>query len=189
MLTWDSLKNQIEKCKACELHLSCKNKVMGQGNPNAKLMLIGEGPGKQEDEEGLAFVGAAGQLLTKMLAAINLSRDDVYICNVVKCRPPENRTPTEFEIKHCLDFLRAQVYLVKPTIILLLGSTAMQTIIGPEHKISRERGIWFERAGVLILGTYHPAALLYNSNNKIPAWEDLKKLRKKLDEIEALENS
>ncbi|NMD37405.1 MAG: uracil-DNA glycosylase [Christensenellaceae bacterium] len=186
MLTWDSLKNQIEQCKACALHLNCTNKVMGQGNTKAKLMLIGEGPGKQEDEQGLAFVGAAGQLLTKMLAAINLSRDDVYICNVVKCRPPGNRAPTDIEIETCLNFLRAQVYLVRPSIILILGSTAMKAILGPEYKISKARGIWFERAGVFMIGTYHPAALLYNSKNKIYAWEDLKKLRKKLDEIEAL---
>ena len=136
----EQLSHNIECCQACGLAAGCRRKVPGQGDPHAPLMLIGEGPGRQEDLEGLAFVGPAGQLLTRMLAAISLPRDRVYICNVVKCRPPNNRQPTPEEMAACLPHLRGQVALVRPRVILLLGATAVAAVLGPQERITRCRG-------------------------------------------------
>ena len=146
-------------------------------------MLIGEGPGQVEDEEGLAFVGPAGQLLTRMLAAISLPRDRVYICNIVKCRPPNNRVPEEAEIAACMPFLRYQVALIRPKVIVLLGSTAAKNTIGQEIRITRDRGKWFLSRGVWMLPTYHPSALLRDPAKKREAWEDLQRVRDKLMEL------
>ena len=146
-------------------------------------MLIGEGPGEQEDKQGLAFVGPAGQLLTKMLSAINLPRERVYICNVVKCRPPRNRQPSPEEIQACIAHLRAQVALVKPRVIVLLGATAVSAVLGPEYRITRCHGQWFERKGYSIIATYHPSALLRDESKKRDAWNDLKKVRQRLIEL------
>ena len=143
----------------------------------------GTGPGQVEDEEGLAFVGPAGQLLTKMLEAIGLPRERVYICNVVKCRPPGNRVPTPEEAEACRIHLRMQTYLVKPKVIVLLGSTAAKYLLNPEIRITRERGIWTERKGIWMMPTYHPSALLRDSSKKPEAWEDMKSLRAKLQEL------
>lgn len=146
-------------------------------------MFIGEGPGQVEDEQGLAFVGPAGQLLTRMLLAIDLPRDRVYICNVVKCRPPNNRVPLPEEAAACMLHLRMQVALLRPRVIVLLGSTAAKNTLGEEIRITRDRGKWFERKGVWMMPTYHPSALLRDASKKRDAWEDMQSLRDKLMEL------
>ena len=182
-ISWEQLWQNIQCCEGCGLGAGCTQKVPGQGDAHAPLMLIGEGPGEQEDRQGLAFVGPAGQLLTRMLSAIQLPRERVYICNVVKCRPPRNRQPSPEEIQACIGHLRAQVALVKPRIILLLGATAVRAVLGPEYRITRCRGQWFERKGVSIIATYHPSALLRDPAKKRDAWDDLKKVRIRLMEL------
>ena len=182
-ITWELFEKQVEECRLCGLCRNIHHKVPGQGDRNAPLMLIGEGPGRDEDEQGLAFVGAAGQLLTRMLEAIRLPRDRVYICNVVKCRPPQNRIPTPEEAEACRIHLRMQTYLVRPKVIVLLGATAAKAVLGPETRITRVRGVWTERKGVWILPTYHPSALLRDESKKPEAWEDMKSLRAKLQEL------
>ena len=182
-ITWELFEKQVEACRLCPLCERIRHKVPGQGDRQAPLMLIGEGPGQDEDEQGLAFVGAAGQLLTRMLAAIQLPRDRVYICNVVKCRPPQNRIPTPEEAEACRIHLRMQVYLVRPKVIVLLGATAAKAVFGPEVRITRDRGKWTERKRVWILPTYHPSALLRDETKKPAAWEDMKSLREKLREM------
>lgn len=183
-LTWDNLEKAIHACRQCALYTGCTQKVPGQGDHSAPLMLIGEGPGEVEDREGLAFVGPAGQLLTKMLEAIGLSREQVFICNIVKCRPPHNRQPLPEEAEACKGFLRAQTALVRPRVILLLGATAARNTLGDEVRITRDRGKWFERKGVWMMPTYHPSALLRDPAKKREAWDDLKKLKAKLTELE-----
>ena len=182
-ISWELFEQQVAECRLCPLCARIRNKVPGQGDRNAPLMLIGGGPGQVEDEEGLAFVGPAGQLLTKMLEAIGLPRERVYICNVVKCRPPGNRVPTPEEAEACRIHLRMQTYLVKPKVIVLLGSTAAKYLLNPEIRITRERGIWTERKGIWMMPTYHPSALLRDSSKKPEAWEDMKSLRAKLQEL------
>ena len=182
-ITWELFERQVAECRMCGLCRNIHNKVPGQGDHEAPLMLIGEGPGRDEDEQGLAFVGAAGQLLTRMLASIQLPRERVYICNVVKCRPPQNRIPTPEEAEACKIHLRMQTWLVRPKVIVLLGATAAKDILGPEVRIMRDRGKWTERKGVWILPTYHPSALLRDASKKPEAWEDMKSLRNKLQEL------
>ena len=179
-ITWELFERQVAECRLCPLYGQIRNKVPGQGDRNSPLMLIGEGPGQTEDEEGLAFVGAAGQLLTRMLEAIQLPRERVYICNIVKCRPPNNRVPTPEEAEACRIHLRMQTYLVRPKVIVLLGSTAAKNILDPELRITRERGKWTVRKGVWIMPTYHPSALLRDPDKKKEAWEDMKSLRSRL---------
>lgn len=183
-MDWQQLYSHIENCQNCALYQGCTHKVPGQGDLRAPLMLIGEGPGQHEDEQGLAFVGPAGQLLTQMLSAIQLPRDRVYICNVVKCRPPHNRQPLPEEVQACLPYLRRQFLLVRPRVILLLGATAVSAVLGPEYRITRCHGQWVSRKGVDIIATYHPSALLRDASKKRPAWEDLQKLRDRLKELE-----
>lgn len=187
-ISWEQLHQNILNCQNCGLGAGCIQKVPGQGDCHAPLMLIGEGPGEQEDRQGLAFVGPAGQLLTKMLAAISLPRERVYICNVVKCRPLRNRQPSSDEMQACLPHLRAQTALVRPKVILLLGATAVSAVLGPEYRITRCHGQWFERKGVWILATYHPSALLRDVSKKRDAWEDLKSVRAKLTELSLYED-
>lgn len=187
-ISWDELNREIEECRNCGLFSGCTNKVPGQGDADAKLMLIGEGPGEVEDREGMAFVGPAGQLLTKMLTAIELPRERVYICNIVKCRPPHNRQPLPEEAVACMPFLRAQTALIRPQIILLLGATAARNILGDNIRITRDRGQWFERKGVFLMPTYHPSALLRDPAKKRDAWEDLKKVKAKLIELGAYQD-
>ena len=182
-ISWPQLWDNIHGCKKCGLCTGCTQKVPGQGDVHAPLMLIGEGPGEQEDKQGLAFVGPAGQLLGKMLEAIQLPRERVYICNVVKCRPPRNRQPTPEERDACMEHLRGQVALVKPKVIVLLGATAVSAVLGPDFRITRCRGQWFEKKGCWILATYHPSALLRDPAKKRDAWEDLKRVRAKLMEL------
>ena len=182
-MTWELFHQQVEACGLCPLHEGILHKVPGQGDEHAPLMLIGEGPGQVEDEEGLAFVGPAGQLLTRMLAAISLPRDRVYICNMVKCRPPNNRVPEIAETEACRLHLRNQFALVRPKVIVLLGSTAAKGILGPEIRITRDRGRWYERKGVWFMPTYHPSALLRDPAKKREAWEDMQSLRDRLMEL------
>lgn len=187
LVSWPSLTEEITNCQKCRLCAARTHAVPSEGNPHARLMFIGEGPGRDEDLTGRPFVGRAGQLLDKMIAAIGLSREEVYIANVVKCRPPQNRAPEMDEVAACMPYLRAQVGLIRPQVIVLLGSSALGAILGPEHRITRERGAWIERKGVFFMPTFHPAALLRDESKKRPVWEDLKKVRDKLQELEANE--
>ena len=178
--SWAELMSAIEACHACALRAGCQRVVPGEGSPTAQLMFIGEGPGADEDRLGRPFVGRAGELLTKMIHAIGMERTEVYICNAVKCRPPGNRTPTAEETAACRPFLRAQVALVRPRVIVLLGATAGRDVLGDQFRVTRDRGQWVERKGVWIMPTYHPSALLRDESLKRPAWEDFKAVRDKL---------
>lgn len=183
MLSWEGLKSEIEKCKRCNLCNTRMNVVIGRGNEKAPLMIVGEGPGEQEDKYGVPFVGPAGKLLDLLLDALPLSKEDYYIANVVKCRPPGNRVPLDEEAELCLDFLRKQVLLVKPKIIVCLGSTAAKYIIEREAKITQIRGQWVEKKGYHIMPTFHPAALLRDESKKVLMWQDFKKVKQRLNEI------
>ena len=163
--------------------------MLGEGNLHAALMFIGEGPGAQEDATGRPFVGAAGQLLDRMLAAIGMTREQVYICNIVKCRPPQNRVPEPDERSTCMPYLRQQVALVRPKIIVCLGSTPTRALLGDQMRITRDRGVWQLKKGVWFMPTYHPAALLRDLDKKRPAWEDFKAIRDKLIELGVYERT
>ncbi|MDL2319404.1 uracil-DNA glycosylase [Eubacteriales bacterium OttesenSCG-928-A19] len=184
-VSWPALLEEIRVCERCGLCRTRTHAVPGEGNPRATLLCIGEGPGREEDLQGRPFVGAAGQLLDRMLGAIGLGRGDVYIANVVKCRPPQNRTPSREEADACLPFLRAQTALIRPRVILLLGGTALTAVLGESMRVTRDRGRWVERKGVWILPTYHPAALLRDPAKKRDAWADLQQVRDKLAELNA----
>jgi len=177
--SWDQLESWCMDCSRCQLFSTRTNVVIGRGCPTADIMLIGEGPGEQEDLQGKPFVGPAGQLLDKMVEATGLSTDDIYIANVVKCRPPHNRDPKDEEQTACINFLRYQVALVKPRIIVCLGRIAAQAIIDKNYKITKQHGQWIEKKGILITATYHPSALLRDETKKRPAWEDFKSIRDK----------
>jgi len=183
--SWPTLTEAVYSCEKCRLCQTRKNVVLGEGNLHAALMFIGEGPGAQEDETGRPFVGAAGQLLDKMLAAIGLARDQVYICNIVKCRPPQNRVPEGDERMACMDYLRQQVALVRPKVIVCLGSTPTRALLGDQMRITRDRGVWQLKKGVWFMPTFHPAALLRDPDKKRAAWEDFKAIRDKLRELGA----
>ncbi len=177
---WDDLKKSIAECKKCRLCTNRTNIVLGEGNINAKIMFIGEGPGADEDKQGVPFVGKAGQLMNKAFQALGINREEIYIANIVKCRPPSNSVPEEDEAQACLNYLRNQVVLIKPEIIVLLGSTALKTILGKEYGITAVRGKWMEKNGIKYMPTWHPAALLRDENKKIEFWQDLKELKKYL---------
>lgn len=184
MLKWRELYNECLNCNKCSLKQSSNNMVFGDGNPMSKLMFVGEAPGADEDKFGKPFVGRAGQLLTKGLTALDLIRErDYYICNICKCRPENNRTPSEEEAETCLPYLRNQVALVKPKIIVCLGSTAMKYILGEEWRITRDRGKWVEKKGCYIMATFHPAALFRDESKKVLFWEDLKSVKRRFDEL------
>lgn len=168
-------------CTKCRLHEGRNKFVFGTGNPNADVLVIGEGPGAEEDKQGLPFVGRAGKLLTDMLKAIKFEREDVYIGNVVKCRPPGNRTPMQDEMDTCLPYLKKQVELINPKIILCLGLTAAKGLLKKKDSLGKLRQNVFEYEGAKVIVTYHPAALLRNPHWKRDCWEDLKKLRKMYD--------
>ena len=174
--TWEELEKSIIDCKKCKLCTNRKNIVFGQGNKNAKIMFIGEGPGADEDAQGLPFVGKAGKLMDEAFKGIGINRQDVYIANIVKCRPPSNRDPEEDEVAACLNYLRNQVILIKPQIIVLLGRIALKNILGNEYNISTARGKWVEKKGIMYMPTWHPAALLRDENKKIDFWKDLKEV-------------
>ncbi len=181
---WETLKSECFNCQKCELGRTRTNLVFGVGNPNAEVMFIGEGPGEQEDLKGEPFVGRAGQLLDKMLAVVDLDRKkNIYIANMVKCRPPKNRDPKPEEQEQCINWLRNQTKLIRPKIIVCLGRISAQKVIKPDFKIMKEHGIFFERNGTLLMATLHPAALLRNPNNKPAAMEDYFRLRDKINEI------
>ncbi len=164
-------------CHSCGLREGCRGVVFGKGSPKAKLMFIGEGPGAEEDRQGLPFVGAAGKLLDKIIAAAGFTMDEVYIANIVKCRPPGNRNPSPEEAAACKPWLLKQIELINPAIIVLLGSVALQNMIDPKARITRERGKWVRRQGIYCMATYHPAALLRDASKKRPVWEDIKQVR------------
>ena len=188
MITWEELEKIVSNCRRCDLCRTRTNTVLGTGNRESDIMFIGEGPGYHEDMQGEPFVGAAGKLLDKMFAAIGFSRSDIYIANTVKCRPPENRVPLPEEQNACIDYLRCQFKLIKPKIIVCLGATAAKEIIREDFRITKERGIWFDKKGINTIATYHPSALLRDESKKRPAWEDFKAIRKKYDEIKENES-
>jgi len=167
----------VAGCTRCRLCEGRNRVVFGTGNPDADLMFIGEGPGAEEDRQGLPFVGAAGELLTRIIQAIEMTRDEVYIANVVKCRPPGNRDPQPDEVAACRGYLERQIALVRPRVIVALGRVAAQTLLGNDAPIGRMRGQWFRVQGVPTMVTYHPAALLRNSALKRPTWEDMQQVR------------
>ena len=163
-------------CSRCKLHKARTNIVFGVGNPKAQLVFVGEGPGRDEDEQGEPFVGRAGKLLTQMIEAMGLRRSDVYICNVVKCRPPENRLPEKDEIATCSPYLIRQLDVIAPKVICCLGACAAQTLLNTNQGISRFRGEFFDYRGAKLIATYHPAYLLRNPNAKGDVWKDLQKV-------------
>lgn len=182
--SWDKLETACKDCNKCALCETRNNVVFGVGNKNSNILFIGEGPGENEDLQGEPFVGKGGKLLDKMLAAVDLSRDkNIYIANIVKCRPPKNRDPLLEEQEACIDWLRNQVLLIKPKIIVCLGRIAAMKIMDPDIKITKEHGQFIEKNGVLMMATLHPAALLRNPANKPGAFEDFLKLREKIKEI------
>lgn len=182
-VSWPSLMEAMYACRRCQLCQYRTFVVPGEGTRQAQVMLVGEGPGAQEDTTGRPFVGAAGKLLDKMLSSIGLTREEVYIANVVKCRPPDNRTPTEDEARACLPYLRGQFALIRPQIIVCLGATSAKSLIRPDFRIMRERGQWIEKKGVWLMPTYHPAALLRDEAKKRDAWTDFKAVRDKIAQL------
>ncbi len=176
------IRADLGDCRRCKLHTGRTNIVFGVGSPDARLMFVGEGPGADEDEQGEPFVGRAGQLLTQIIKAMGLAREDVYIANVVKCRPPGNRNPEPDEIEACSPFLQAQIAAIKPTVIVALGKFAAQTLLQTETPISRLRGQFHTFGGVAVMPTFHPSYLLRNPAAKREVWEDMKLVMKKLDE-------
>jgi DNA polymerase len=174
--TLERISSDLGECTRCKLHRHRHKIVFGAGNPRAELVFVGEGPGHDEDVQGLPFVGRAGQLLTQMIEAMGLSRGDVYIANVVKCRPPENRTPEKDEVATCLPFLVRQLGAINPKVIVCLGSVATQALLNTNKSLSRYRGEWFDFRGARLMATYHPAYLLRNPNAKPEVWTDLKKV-------------
>jgi len=189
VLGWDELVKACSECNACRLAKTRNKIVIERGSRNAPVMLVGEGPGEQEDKTGKPFVGAAGQLLDHLLSALMFDEEDYYICNIVKCRPPGNRAPFDDEAEKCLNFLRNQLVLVKPKIIVCLGSVAMRHIIDKNAKITKIRGTWIERKGYWIMPTYHPAALLRDRSKKAYMFEDFRMVKEKLSELRNLQKS
>lgn len=176
---WEELEECSKQCKKCKLCQNRNNVVFGTGNKEANIMFIGEGPGADEDLQGEPFVGKAGKLMNMAFEIIGLKREEIYIGNIVKCRPPANRNPEEDEISACLNYLRNQVILVKPKIIVLLGSVALNSILGKEYGIIASRGKWVEKKGILYMPTWHPAALLRDETKKIDFIKDLKMVMEK----------
>ena len=180
---WQELEEVVKQCRKCRLCETRKNVVFGVGNREADIMFIGEGPGADEDAQGEPFVGKAGKLMNMAFDMLGIKREEVYIANIVKCRPPNNRNPQDDEAENCLDYLRNQVILVKPKIIVLLGSVALKNVLGKEYGITASRGKWLERKGILYMPTWHPAALLRDENKKIDFIKDLKQVIKRYNEI------
>lgn len=183
-MDWDTLIRQCESCNACPLAATRTNVVVGAGNPQAEVLFIGEGPGEQEDLSGQAFVGRAGKLLDKLSAAVGLSREhNIYIANIVKCRPPKNRDPLPEEQEACINWLRAQVSLIKPKIMVCLGRVAACRIISPDFKVTKQHGQFIKKGDMLMMGTFHPAALLRNPNQMPQAFSDFLALRDKIEQV------
>lgn len=180
MITWEELKAQCSQCRNCGLCQTRHHVVFGVGDEQAEVMLIGEGPGENEDLQGEPFVGAAGHLLDDMLEMIGLERGRVYIANIVKCRPPHNRDPLNTEQDACIGYLRAQVALIRPKIIVCLGRIAAMRLIRPDFRITREHGQWTEKGGVKMMALYHPSALLRDPDKRPDTFEDLKTLQREI---------
>jgi uracil-DNA glycosylase len=179
--TLETLRDHMGDCQRCGLHKDRKHLVFGEGNPKAKLVFVGEGPGVDEDQAGRPFVGKSGQLLTKIIEkGMGLTRESVYICNVVKCRPPGNRDPNPHETRTCLPFLKAQLGIIGPGVICALGRVACQALLGGDFKITRDRGKWRTYHGIPLMPTFHPAYLLRNPSAKRPVWDDVKSIMGKL---------
>lgn len=174
----EEIEEAVKKCTKCKLCKNRTNTVFGVGNINADVMFIGEGPGADEDREGEPFVGKAGKLMNQAFIGEGISREKVYIANIVKCRPPNNRNPEKDEAIACLDYLRNQVMLIKPKIIVLLGSVALKNILGEQYGITVSRGKWIEKKGIKYMPTFHPAALLRDESKKIDFWKDLELVKK-----------
>jgi DNA polymerase len=174
--TLERIREDLGECTRCRLHKKRNSIVFGVGNPRAELVFVGEGPGHDEDVQGLPFVGRAGKLLTQMIEAMGLRREDVYICNVVKCRPPENRRPEDDEVATCSPYLYRQLAVIGPKAIVCLGATAAQSLLKTKESISRYRGQWLDYRGTKLMVTYHPAYLLRNPNAKGDVWKDLQKV-------------
>ena len=183
MKSWNELYETCMSCRNCPLCETRHNVVFGEGVQDAEVMFIGEGPGEQEDRTGRPFVGRAGQLLDDMLAMIDLKREKVFIGNMVKCRPPQNRDPLNIEQEACIGYLRNQVALLKPKIIVCLGRIAATKLIKEDFKITREHGQWIEKAGVWMMAMYHPSALLRDPRKRPESFEDLKSLQAKIREV------
>jgi len=183
--TLEAVRSEMGDCKRCKLHRTRRTLVFGEGNEKAILMLVGEGPGYEEDVQGRPFVGKAGQLLTKILQSVRLEREEVYIANIVKCRPPQNRNPESEEISACRPFLLKQVQVIQPKIICALGTFAAQSLLQTSEKISVLRGRVFDLHGVRVIPTYHPAFLLRNPERKREVWEDMKRIARWLREFSA----
>ena len=177
----DQVREELGECTRCKLHKGRKNIVFGVGNPRARLMFVGEAPGEDEDIQGFPFVGKAGQLLTRMIEAMGLRRDDVYICNTVKCRPPNNRNPEPDEMLACEPFLKGQLAAVQPSVIVTLGKFAAQALLREQTPITRLRGQWRQYEGIPVMPTFHPAYLLRSPGEKGKVWDDLKQVMQKLE--------
>ena len=184
MLSWEELEGACKNCKKCALHETRTNVVFGVGNRNAEVMFVGEGPGESEDLKGEPFVGRAGVLLDDMLKIIGLDRaNNIYIANIVKCRPPKNRDPSNTEREMCIDWLRAQYSLIAPKIVVCLGRIAAMELISDVFKITREHGKWFDKDGVRLIALFHPSALLRDPNRRPETFVDLKELERVIKEI------
>ena len=179
----EELKGQIKNCNKCKLCNSRNNIVLGDGDINTKVMFIGEGPGADEDKEGLPFVGKAGKLMDFSFEGLGIDRKKLYITNIVKCRPPQNRDPEKDEIEACIGYVQEQIKIINPKIIVLLGKIALQNILGAEYKITSSRGKWIEKNGILYMPTWHPAALLRDENKKIQFWQDIELVKEKAEEL------
>ena len=180
---WDILEQECSQCRECALCQTRKNVVFGVGNPQAEIMLVGEGPGANEDEQGVPFVGKAGQFLDDMLAIIGLDRTLVYIANIVKCRPPGNRDPMNVEQDACIGYLRRQIALIQPKILVSLGRVAAMRLIDPKFRITKEHGVWFEVDGMRMMAMYHPSALLRDPGKRPETFDDLKSLQKEVGRV------
>lgn len=188
MHTWETLERSCRNCERCELCRSRTNPVFGVGNRTADIMFVGEGPGEQEDLQGIPFVGPAGKLLDEMLCIIDLDRNrNCYIGNIVKCRPPQNRDPREEEQDACIGYLRNQVALIQPKIIVCLGRIAAKRLIHPEYRITREHGQWVNKNGIWMTAIYHPSALLRDVEKRPETFEDLLSIRRKIQELKPKE--
>lgn len=180
-LTLASIREEIGDCTRCKLHRGRKNIVFGEGDPKAKLVFVGEGPGFEEDQQGRPFVGAAGQLLTDIIVkGMKIQREDVYICNIVKCRPPENRNPEPDEVEACIGFVKKQIQSIKPKVIVTLGNVPTQNLLGTKQGITRMRGTWQEYNGIPVMPTFHPSYLLRSPGEKKKVWEDVQLVMAKL---------
>ncbi len=181
MYTLKELETIVKYCDRCPLAKTRTNAVFGEGGAESIIMFVGEGPGYNEDKIGKPFVGKAGELFDKIIKAVDLTRDDIYITNIVKCRPPGNRNPLENECKTCIEFLRWQVKIINPDIIVCLGAVAARNIIDKDFRITKSRGIWYKKGRFNIIATYHPAALLRDVNKKKETWEDFKAIKEMYD--------